>query len=71
VKAEVGERRAEILAKHAEELERLDNDQVFVETLEQAIKTFVQKFNRSSTADAIAAPRGEPEWVVAQQQGRG
>ena len=71
VKAEVGERRAEILARHAEELEGLDNDQVFVKTLEQAIKTFVQKFNRSSAADAIVTPRGEPEWLVALQQGRG
>ena len=35
VKAEVGERRAEILARHAEELEGLDNDQAFVKTLER------------------------------------
>ena len=37
-------RRAEMLARHAEELRGLEADQVQLETLEQAIATFLQKF---------------------------
>jgi hypothetical protein len=43
-KAELGERRAEMLARHAEELRGLEADQSQLETLEQAIDSFIRKF---------------------------
>ena len=67
-KAELGERRAEMLARHAKELAGLDTDRAQVETLEQAIIAFVRKFNRSSAAAAAIVTLGEGrEWL--QQQG--
>ncbi len=44
-KSEIGERRAEMLARHAEELKGLDADQSQLETLELAIASFLRKFN--------------------------
>lgn len=38
-------RRAEMLARHAEELSSLDADQAEIDTLEQAIDAFARKFN--------------------------
>ena len=46
-KAELGERRAEMLARHAGELKALETDQNQLETLEQAIDSFLRKFNPS------------------------
>lgn len=43
-KHELGVRRAEMLARHAEELKALEGDQAQIETLEQAIAAFAQKF---------------------------
>jgi hypothetical protein len=45
---ELGLRRAEMLARHAEELKGLDADQAQLETLEQAIASFARKFNLPS-----------------------
>ena len=44
-KRELDERRAEMLARHAEELKGLNADQTQLETLEQAIGAFLRKFN--------------------------
>ena len=44
-KVELLQRRAEMLTRHAAELKGLDADQSQLETLEQAIATFLQKFN--------------------------
>jgi len=49
-KTELGERRTEMLARHAEELKGLDVDQNQLETLEQAITSFLQKFNSPESA---------------------
>jgi hypothetical protein len=49
-KTELGERRAEMLTRHAEELKGLDADQSQLETLEQAIASFLQKFNSPESA---------------------
>jgi hypothetical protein len=49
-KTELGERRAEMLARHAEELKGLEADQSQLETLEQAIASFLQKFNSPESA---------------------
>ena len=48
---EIGVRRAEMLARHAEELKGLDADQAQLETLEQAIASFARKFNLPSAAE--------------------
>ena len=50
---ELGTRRAEILARHAEELRGLDGDQAQLDTLEQAIAAFAKKFNLSPNADVV------------------
>ena len=47
-KQELVTRRAEMLARHAEELRGLDADQTELDTLEQAIGAFLDKFNKSS-----------------------
>ena len=52
VKAELGTRRTEMLARHAEELKELDAEQGQLETLEQAIDMFLRKANRSQNAAA-------------------
>jgi hypothetical protein len=50
---ELGVRRAELLARHAEELKGLDADQSQIETLEQAIAAFATKFNLAPAADIV------------------
>ena len=45
-KHELGVRRAEMLARHAEELQALEGDQAQLDALEQAIAAFAQKFAR-------------------------
>ena len=52
-KHELNERRAEMLARHAEELKGLNTDQNQLETLEQAIASFLQKFNPASPASEV------------------
>lgn len=52
VKNELGTRREEMLARHAEELKALDAEQNQLDTLEQAIEMFLQKANRSAGAAA-------------------
>jgi len=44
-KQEIETRRAEMLARHAEELRGLEADQAQLDTLEQAIAAFLQKFS--------------------------
>src|SRR5229473_8001542 len=52
VKNEIGTRRAEMLARHAEELKELEAEQSQLETLEQAIEMFLRKANRTESAVA-------------------
>jgi ribonuclease E len=52
VKNELGERRAEMLARHAEELKGLEAEQSQLETLEQAIEMFLRKAKRPESAAA-------------------
>lgn len=52
-KGELGERRAEMLARHAAELAGLDAERSELETLEQAIVAFLRKFNPSAAAGAV------------------
>ena len=52
-KHELGTRRAEILARQAEELNALDFDQSEIDTLAQAIDAFVEKFNLPSAAGSV------------------
>src|SRR5262249_40748265 len=46
-------RRAEILARHAEELKGLEADQAQIETLERIIKEFSEKFKLPSQTDNV------------------
>jgi hypothetical protein len=52
-KHELGTRRAEILARQAQELNALDVDQSEIDTLAQAIDAFVEKFNSPSAASSV------------------
>ncbi len=52
-KHELGIRRAEMLARHAEELKVLDVDQSEIDTLTQAIDAFVRKFNSPAAANSV------------------
>jgi hypothetical protein len=52
-KHELGTRRAEMLARQAEELNALDVDQSEIDTLAQAIDAFVEKFNSPSAASSV------------------
>jgi len=52
VKNELGTQRAEMLARHAEELKKLEAERNQLETLEQAIEMFLRKANRSVNAGA-------------------
>jgi hypothetical protein len=67
-KSELGDRRAEMLARHAEELKGLDVDQNQLETLERAIASFLQKFNASSPDSAVVKLDEERE--LRQQAGQ-
>ena len=48
--AEIGVRRAEMLARHAEELKALEAEQVELEGLEKAINTFLQRVGKAPAA---------------------
>jgi hypothetical protein len=50
---ELGIRRAEMVARHAEELQALDVDQSEIDTLALAIDAFVRKFNSPSAAGSV------------------
>ena len=52
-KGELGRRRDEMLARHAEELKALDADQSQLDTLEQAIDAFVRKFKAPGPAAVV------------------
>ncbi len=52
-RSEIGRRRVEMRARHAQELRELDADQTELETLERAIAAFAQKFNLSSGNGAV------------------
>lgn len=65
---ELGVRRAEMLARHAEELNGLETDQAQLESLEQAIDAFVRRFNPSSPEGSVVKLGEERELRV---QGRG
>jgi hypothetical protein len=53
VKRGLATRRAEILARHAEELKALEADQNEIDAIEKAIAVFTQKFKLASTAEVI------------------
>jgi len=53
VKRGLATRRAEILARHAEELKALEADQNEIDVFEKAIATFAQKFKLINTAEVI------------------
>jgi hypothetical protein len=61
-KNELGTRRAEVLARHAEEIKGLDAEQTQLETLEQAIDAFLQKMKALSGGSTV---------VELRQQGNG
>jgi hypothetical protein len=46
-------RRAEMLARHAEELQGLETQQAEIDAVEKAIEVFTQKFNLTSSADVV------------------
>lgn len=50
LKQELVVRRAEMLARHAEELKTLEGDQAEIDAFEQAIDAFARKFNISGAA---------------------
>jgi hypothetical protein len=52
-KHELGIRRAEMLARHAEEVKALEADQSEINALAQAIDAFVRKFNQPSAASVV------------------
>ena len=51
-KNELAGRRAEMLARHAEELKSLDGDQAQLDTLVEAIELFARKFKLPAQTDA-------------------
>ena len=54
IKRGLATRRSEILARHAEELKALDAEQGEIDTIEQAIAAFTQKFKLSTSAEVVA-----------------
>ena len=53
VKRGLATRRAEILARHAEELKALEADQNEIDVFEKAIATFAQKFSLTRSAEVL------------------
>ena len=51
-KTELAGRRAEMLARHAEELKGLETDQAQLDTLAEAIELFARKFKLPAQSDA-------------------
>ena len=62
VKRELGTRRSEMLARHAEELKGLEADRREIDAIEQAIGIFTQNFKFSKTAEVLVL---ETEWALA------
>lgn len=60
-KKELGARRAEMLARHAEELKTLDADHAQLAGLEQAIDAFLRRFSPSSAEAAVVVLGEERE----------
>jgi len=56
-KHDLGVRRAEMLARHAAELQGLEADQVELDTLERAIEAFAKKFAKGAVVE-LEAERG-------------
>lgn len=54
-KGTLGERRSEMLVRHAAELKALDADRRQLDALEQAIASFLQKFAAASSSEPAAA----------------
>ena len=59
-KQRLDRQQAEILARHADELARLNADEAKLELLEQAITAFAQRFAKDSAAGGANAERGLP-----------
>jgi hypothetical protein len=59
---EINVDRAEMLARHAEELKGLDAKQTVLDTLKPAIDAFMQTFNRPSPDGTVTLREGH-EWV--------
>ena len=53
VKRGLATRRAETLARHAEELRALQAEQNEIDAFEQAVATFAQKFNLTRSAEVL------------------
>lgn len=62
-------RRAEILARQAEELNALDVDQSEIDTLAQAIDAFVEKFNLPAAASSVVLLGDERDRLQATADG--
>jgi len=53
IKRGLATRRSEILARHAEELRALETEQSEIDTIEQAIAAFAQKFKLTTSAEVV------------------
>jgi hypothetical protein len=53
IKRGLATRRSEILARHAEELKALEAEQSEIDTIEQAIAAFAQKFKLTASAEVL------------------
>ena len=60
-KRDLETRRAEMLARHAEELRGLEADQSQLEILEQAISAFLQKFTSPPSGAGVVKLEAERE----------
>jgi hypothetical protein len=67
-KRELGVRRAEMLARHADELKALEAEQGQIDVLEQAIASFVTKFTAPASGEA-AVVKLDQERELRQQGG--
>ncbi len=65
---QLGVRRAEMLARHAEELKALEVDQTQLDALEQAIEAFVRRFGPSSPEDAQQSAPGSAIVVLGEER---
>jgi hypothetical protein len=69
--SQIGVRRVEMLARHSEELKALEAEQGELETLEQAVRAFVQRFKPDAAAAAASAVVKLGEERELRAQGRG
>jgi hypothetical protein len=60
-KQRLDNQREEMLRRHAEELSALDSDQASIQTLDQMIEAFVNKFRNTTTSATETAATGEKE----------